>query len=180
VESNLRLHEFEANDLSPEHDFDLNKVKLAKFSSDIVETLNLDLNVKKNFGVRKLVHFDETISYNEVESNKFFNLLLKKGGYLNEENNYLVINEKELSENSKATSLRNTRVILLWRGLDLEEVNVKRILSLGLAFLLEGITKAELYFEIRNLIPKGTYEVSVKHKLKTYVLISVEAPVFSP
>jgi hypothetical protein len=164
----------------PGRNFNLDEVRLAKFSSELIDTLTLSLRVERLLGINSLVYFDETVSYDKNEKTRFKNLVLKRSGYLENEDNYIAISEDLMSANSKATTLRNSRVTLLWRGFDLNDVNVKRIISLGLTFLLEGITKAELIFEIKKLIPKGIFEVSVKNRLNTYVLISVEAPVFSP
>jgi hypothetical protein len=167
--------------LTPGLNFKLNDVKLAKFTVDYLDTLDLSLKMVNFLGIESIVEFDETISYNDLEKAKFKNFVMKKGGYLNEESNYIRIHDKRiLSESMKASSLRNSRVILFWRGLDLDDVSVKKILSLGLAYLLENLSKAELIFEVRKLVPKGIYEISIDHKYKTYVIIGVESPIFSP
>lgn len=84
-----------------------------------------------------------------------------------------------LAKNTKVTTLVNTRVILFWRNVRLEDTVKKRIISLGLLYLMRKISKAELLFYIREILPSGSLEVTIRYKVNTYVLIGVESPLFS-
>jgi hypothetical protein len=164
----------------PEQRINLDDVKLVKFSSDLVTNLDLNLKIGHILGISSLVKFDETISYSEKQGTRFKHFVVKKHGYLINEDNYIKVNEKYMSSNSKATTLRNLRVVLFWRGFDLDDISCKRIITLGLVYLLENMSKTELQVAIRKVIPAGIFEVSVERKLKTWVLIGVEVPIFRP
>jgi hypothetical protein len=141
--------------------------------------LGLDLKLHTNGLFKKVHEFDMTLFSDNRSMEKFHKLVFNNNGVLEEESNYFWIYDEKLSyDGSKACTLRNTRVILYWRGLELDEHNVKRILTLGLDFLIFGFTKEELIFKIRTMIPTGTYDVAVKYNRKSYCLITIEQPLF--
>lgn len=163
----------------PRFNFDTERMEVVKFSSDLL--LNLDLKIfYKIFGTyKKIENFEDSITYDKELGNKFRSLVLRKKGFLEEESNYLKVSENFIREESNVTTLRNSRVILFWRGLYLKDIDIKRILTLGLSYLIGVISKAELINEISFIIPKGAYEVSFNHKENCFMIIGIEAPIFN-
>lgn len=162
----------------PEFNLKFEDRDVVEFSSQLL--LNLDLTVNIDGLLRdRSVKFDQKISYATKEANRFKNLIYNKNGYLNEESNFFELDKKDLIENSNSVILRNSRIVLFWRGLNLSNIDVKKIISLGLTFMLDLISEAELYYKIRSIIPKGIYEISVKHERNSYVIIGIEEPIFS-
>jgi hypothetical protein len=161
----------------PRLNLNIKDKQMVRFSSDLVYGLNLDLHHKSIFG-NNVIKFKDDITYNRDQGLKFKEYVTKRKSYLEEESNYFNIEDVKLTKSCKATSLINTRVILFYRNVNLVEIDVKRILTLGLAYLTNIITRAELFFEINNIIPKGRYEVTINAKEKSYVLIGIEPPVF--
>jgi hypothetical protein len=119
-----------------------------------------------------------TLFRSEKEKLLFHNIITKKEGVLEEESNYFWVDDNLLSDNGKACTLRNTRVILYWRGINLEDFVVKRILTLGFDFLIMGFTKDELLAKVLQTLPPGTFEIKIKFDRKVYVLITIEEPIF--
>lgn len=165
--------------LSPGFQLNGEKLKIVKFTSDLL--INLDLMVKFDFlkVVPSFYNFDETLSYDQSKREVFRKIVLNKGGYLLEDSNFFEVDQSRLSPETKLTTIRNSRVSLFWRGVELTEVNVKRILTLGLAFLLGIISQAELVLEIKQEIKNDNYLISIKIEKNTYVRIGIETPVFS-
>lgn len=167
------------NEILPGFNINVETIDVVKFSSELLQNLNLLLNYRtKVYIVRNTYKFDETLSYNENQKKKFKRLVTEQDGYLENESNYFTVKKEFLSRNTKTVTLRNSRVILFWRKLELKDNEVKRILSLGLSFLIGSITLAELYFYVRRIVPKGIYEVSIRYKKNSYVLIGIEKPIF--
>lgn len=107
-------------------------------------------------------------------------ILLKDKGYLNDEENYISVDSKFLSEYTQSITLRNSRVILYWRNLDLKYNDAQRIISLGLGYLIGAISKPELLYEIKETIINESFDVSISinHKKNAFVLIGLEGPIF--
>lgn len=163
----------------PRYNLDTDKMKVVKFSSDLLRSLQLILNYKILGGLTRKNHeFDITLSFDLDLKEKFKHLVTKQDGYLNEGDNYIDVDKRLLTENTKVTILNNSRVILFWRGVKLNEYTIRRILTLGLSYLIGALTRAELYYYIRQVIPKGTYQVTVRHRENAFVLIGVEEPIF--
>lgn len=143
--------------------------------------MNLDLTLRYSDYIifDKERKFDESITYIEEESNEFRKLLLYNDAYLSNDDNYVKVGDKYLPRFTEAMTLRNTKVILYWRGIILTEIKCKKILSLGLAFLLDFISEAQLLFDIKLIIPNGLYEIKIRKESKTYVFIGIEEPVFN-
>jgi hypothetical protein len=162
----------------PRFELNVDNKKVVKFSTDLVYGLDLELSYKKLIG-RTTITFDENVTYDKDESSKFRNLITIKDGYLSKDENFFEVDSSKLSENTKVTTLVNTRVILFWRNVRLEDAVKKRIISLGLLYLMRKISKAELLFYIREILPSGSLEVTIRYKVNTYVLIGVESPLFN-
>lgn len=140
---------------------DVNKMEVVKFSADLLQTLTLNVNYMTLTG-RTVRNFDETLAYVSSEKDKFYNLVTKRKGYLQEDSNYYQIDKSILSEDREAIILANSRVILFWRGLTLNEWQIKRIITLGLLHLIGQLTVGQLYIQVKDIIPKGIFEVSIK------------------
>jgi hypothetical protein len=162
----------------PRFELNVDNKKVVKFSTDLVYGLDLELSYKKLIG-RTTITFDENVTYDKDESSKFRNLITIKDGYLSKDENFFEVDSSKLSKNTKVTTLVNTRVILFWRNVRLEDTVKKRIISLGLLYLMRKISKAELLFYIREILPSGSLEVTIRYKVNTYVLIGVESPLFN-
>lgn len=162
----------------PRFNLDLSRMDVVKFSSELLQNLNLLLSYKRLGFYRKKL-FDETLTYNKLFGDSFKELVLDKHGYLEEEENYFELSKEYVSKDTNTILLRNSRVILYWRSFELDQIMIKRILTLGLLFLIGSINKAELYFYIRRIIPDGTYEISIRNKENSFVLIGIEKPLFS-
>jgi hypothetical protein len=149
--------------------------EMVKFVKDLVFGLDLTVKSAGRVGFNdRTRQFAESITYDVKEGNAFRNEIYENKGYLYDEGNYFWVDDKFTTPNTKVVTLRNSRVILFWRGFDFGELNIKRIISLGFCFLIRTITEAELYNEISKIIPKGDLSVSVKHKRDAYVLIGIE------
>lgn len=157
---------------------DVKTKQVVKFSSELVQNLKLLVSYKQYFQTRERL-FDETLTYIQDEGSLFRDLVLKKKGYLSDTSDYYEVDSSLLSTNTKTTTLRNTRVILFWRSLELKKYTIKRILTLGLLFLIGKISMAELIFYVKLELPEGSYEVKILQKDKTYVVIGIEKPIFS-
>lgn len=155
-----------------------NKLKIVKFKSDLL--LNLDLNVKfrNMFNQLRVIKFDEALSFNTNTREELKRIVTKQEGYLSEESNFFSVDKDLTSDETEVITLRNSRVILYWRDIDLTEFEVKRILTLGFCCLLDIISQAELVFFIREIIQKESFEIRVKQKKNNFVLIGIEAPIF--
>lgn len=161
----------------PRLQLNIDKIQLVNFSSDLVYGLNLTIKQRSIIG-SKLVIFNSDVTYNEDEGLKFRRSIVEKKGYLESDENYFNLKEDLVTKGTKVVTLINTRVILFWRDVDLSELTVKRILSLGLLFLIKKMSYAELFFEINRLLPNGRYNVSIKSVDNSYVLIGIELPIF--
>jgi len=152
----------------------VNAKRIVEKIDELVLGLDLKLHTKGAF--KKVHSFDTRLFHDEKIKKKFHNLIFNREGMLNEEGNYFWVDSEHLSDQGKACTLRNTRVILYWRDLELSDYIVKRILTLGLDFLIMEYTKEELIAKILDCLPNGVFEVNVKREMKTFVLISIEKP----
>lgn len=156
-------------------DLDLEGKKMAEFVDELV--LGLDLTIQSSGKMRfltKTCRFAQNIAYDTKSGNAFRNEIISNKGYLYNEKNYFFVDDKYTTNGSNVVTLINSRVILFWRGVDLDETAVKRILTLGLSYLIKTLTYAELYFNISEIIPNGDFDVSIRSKDNTFVLIGVE------
>jgi hypothetical protein len=154
---------------------DLEGKKMAEFVDELV--LGLDLTIQSSGKVRfltKTSKFAHNIAYDTKSGNAFRNEIISNKGYLYSDKNYFFVDDKYTTDGSKVVTLINSRVILFWRGVDLEKTAIKRILTLGLSYLIKKLTYAELYFNISEIIPNGDFDVSIRSKDNTFVLIGVE------
>lgn len=178
VKSNLIDDDLEFVKVSlPRLKLDIDKIGLVKFTSDLVYGLKLYVQIKNIIRTR-IVAFDKDVTYNENEGLNFRKSIVENRGFIYPDENYFNLKENLVSKGTKVTTLINTRVILFWREIELSENTVKRILSLGLLFLIKKISYAELFFEINNLLPNGRFNVSIKSVDNSYVLIGIELPIF--
>lgn len=166
------------NIIEPRFNLDVASMNVVKLKSDLLKNLHLEIRGSHLFGTKEKT-FSEELLYDASLKNEFRDYIIKHGGYLIQESNYFEISTELLSELSKATMLVNSRVLLFWRGVTIDDLTVRKILTAGLGFLIGSISYAELVFQIKKLIPKGTFEVSVKYQKDAFVLIGVEQPVFS-
>lgn len=170
----LESFEFSAQALS----LDLERLRAVTMTNELLIGLKLDFKSKTYF-MDSLTTFDEALCYSSNDRQEIKRIVTTKGGYLNDESNYFCVDKQNLSTGTEVVILKNSRVLLFWRDLSLPENVVKRILSMGLLFLLRIISKAELLFNIRQILPRGDYEISINEKDKTYVLIGIEKPLFN-
>lgn len=166
------------NLLEPRFNLDVEKSKVAKIKVDLLSDLDLVIRTGLFFNQKDEIVSGELL-FDGSHRDKFRKKIIKQGGFLLNDNNYKKIGYELLTEMTKATMLSNQRVVLFWRGLILDDVRVKKILTAGLAFLIGSITDAELPILIRDIIPTGTFEISIKHKKDAYVIIGVEEEPFS-
>jgi hypothetical protein len=162
----------------PRLNLNINSMNTLIMIKDLIK--DVDLTMKVNSGLfGSIVNYSEEIIYNDELAAGFTKHVLNKKGYLIEESNYFDVDKKNLSYGTNVFVLINTRVLLFWRDVNLDETMKKRIITLGFALLINKISLAELYFFIKEALPPITCEVSVSYKKNTYVLIGVEGPVFS-
>lgn len=157
--------------------FDLDSMKVAEYTSDLLDLIDLTIR-KSGMLDYKLIVFDKRLAYDEKERKKFYDIITKKDGYLDNNKNYFELPKEILQVGSNAMCIRNSRVLLRWRNIQLTDVQKRRILSLGFAYLLGIISQADLIFWIRETIPLNIHEVNVRYKTNTFVLISIEEPIF--
>lgn len=161
----------------PRLQLNIDKIGLVKFSADLVYGLKLNVQFKTLLGTRSLT-FESDVTYNEEEGQKFRRSIIERKGFIYPEENYFNLKDELVTKGTKVTTLINTRVILFYRSVILSEDTVKRVLSLGLLFLIKKISYAELFFEINKLLPNGIFNVSIKYVDNSYVLIGIELPIF--
>jgi hypothetical protein len=153
-------------------------MKVIRMPTDFLVSLDLTISCSNLFGERKF-EFDETVSYVQEEKDKFKELVFDRDGYLTEDHNYFKVPGEDLSFDRNAITLKNQRVIVFWRNINLTERVTKQIVTLGFAYLLNIVNDAELVFRIRQMLPLGVHGVSVKSIPNTYVIIGIEPPIFS-
>lgn len=162
----------------PRLNLNINTMNTLTMVTDLLK--GIDLKMKVNSGLfSSIINYGNEIVYNDENAAGFTKHVLKRKGYLIEESNYFNVNTDKLSYETNVLALVNTRVILFWKDIRLNDIVKKRIITLGLAFLINKISLAELYFFIREALPPLSCEVSVSYKKNTYVLIGVEGPIFS-
>lgn len=163
---------------SPRFNLKIEDMDVVLFSGQLIENIVLQVSYSDLMGFQRTKTFDETLAYDEIERNKFRKLVIKRDAYLEVDSNYFEISKEFLSKGTQSTMLTNSRVVVFWRGLTLTDFQVKRLLTLGLLYLVQGLTKAELIFHIRETIPKGKYEVFIQERKNSFVIIGVEEPIF--
>lgn len=166
--------------VNPRFNLHVDKTNVVKFTSELL--IGLDLTVCSNSIIgtsNKKTEFGENLSYNQSAKDLFKRLVLNKKGYLENESNYFYVDDKYVSENHKVVTLKNTRVLLYWSGIELNSLEIKRILTVGLNFLIGNMSYAELYYFVSTIIPKGTFEVEINYKANAFVLIIIEERIFS-
>lgn len=160
----------------PRFNLDFDNMKTVTNSKFLIDKLNLMLEYNSLFGKKEYL-FDEKLLYDK-DFFRWRKLIFDKDAYLKDDSNYYKLDESMLrEENSSATILRNSRVLLYWKGLELDKTVVKRILTLGLSYIIGHISKAELLFKIRNNLPMGMYEVTVKGDRYKFIIITIYNPV---
>lgn len=166
------------NIIEPRFNLNVANMQVTKIKSELLK--NLDLSLRGNFlFVVKDRSFSEELLYDSSLEKDFREYIIKHGGYLIQEKNYFEISPDLLSELTRATMLINSRVLLFWRGITIDDLTVKKILTAGLGFLIGSISYPELLLLIKKEIPNETFEVSVKYQTNAYVMIGIEEPVFS-
>lgn len=181
VQDVLKNYYSNLKSISPESYPDFNNVKVVRFKSDLL--LNLDLSFKRNFNIfqnRQIVVFDQSLGYNSIDKENLNKILLKEKGCLLEESNFEIINPILLDYLTEGLSLRNQRVVFIWRDIYVSYDTAKRVLSLGLGCLIGAISKAELIFEIRQVIQNDTFDIAIEiqHNVDTQIRIGVYGSVF--
>lgn len=177
----LRLsNAVKSSNLYPRFELDVDKLKIVKYSNEFLLNLNLSLTYKNVLMITSFKEFDETLSYSYEAKEKAKQLILNRGAYFHDDSNYFdVVDKENVSEGTNISLIRNSRVTLFWRNVELSDNQKKRILSLGLSYMIGVISYAELYYCIQRALPKGSYNISVRTVPKTFVLIGVEKEVFS-
>jgi hypothetical protein len=155
------------------------KLDLIPEADLLLSNLDLTIDFKRNIVSRGTIKFEKEFVYDAESVYKFKRAVLGKDGFLQDESNYFLMQDNILSMGTKCVMLRNSRVILFERNVNLEYQIVQRILSAGILLLTDKITRSELASFIKSKLPSGQFEVSIKYKSRTYVLIGIEGPVFS-
>jgi hypothetical protein len=172
VKENEFATAIDLNEINPLQDYD--NMKVIKFVSDFLQSLDLELKYKRLFR-EQTISFDETLGYDKVVIDKFKKLVLEKDAYFTSNVNFLPIDSVY-----SAVSLRNARVTLCWRDIYLNDSDIKRILTLGIAYLSNFITKAEMLFHIRRITSQlGLFELGISERKSTYLVIRIRSPVFT-
>lgn len=148
--------------------------------SDLVK--NLDLKVEFLIPLNTIFdeNFENDITYNFIEKERFRKYIMNYRGRLKQAKNYVKLNDEFSAKYYETVILSNSRVLLQWKGVNLSSVCQERILSLGLLYLIDAITKAELVYNISLELPKNVQlEILTRKEQNRYVLISISDPVFS-
>jgi hypothetical protein len=158
--------------------FNLNFLKLEEIpeSDLLLSNLDLVLSYRGIANIRSTVKFDKDFVYNGDKVRRFKRLIFKRDGYLNDEINYFELRDDNFSEYTKCIMLRNSRVILFGRNVEIEHSVRQRILSAGVLLLIGELSRDELASYIKSKLPNGQFEVSIKYEHNTYVLIGIESP----
>lgn len=163
----------------PGIELNMEKLDVVKFTSDLLLNINLDLTFKNVLQITEVKKFDQTLSYDQDSKNLAKKLIVSRGAFFDYDQNYFDVPNKYITKNTKVRTLRNSRVVLFWRNVELSEYQKKRILTLGLSHLLNVISYAELYYCIQKALPRGQYLITIRPVPNSYVLIGVEREVFS-
>lgn len=166
--------------LDSELRFDLENIQVARFLVDLIANLDLTVSFSGLFGQESIVKFDETLVSSLEQKKRLRNLVINKGGYLENEKNYFVLDKQYLTKYTSLVMTRNFRVFVFWRRVEIEYVSIQRIITLGFSFLIGAITRAELVFYVKENLPKGIFEVSVVYEKRKFVRIGVEPPILPP
>jgi hypothetical protein len=153
-------------------------IKQTIFIFDLIFGLNMNLRFDRSFFPSDFIDFDYSVIYSEDVKDRFIDLIKNRKAYLHEDSNYFEVDESKISEGTLVRTLINSRVVLFWRDVSLSEVTIKRIMTLGLAFLIKGLSVSELVFYVKEVLPYGEFSVSVVHHESNYVVIGVENPLF--
>jgi hypothetical protein len=162
----------------PKFSLKLDRMEVVKFSSDLLYDINLEIKVPKLFGDKSL-EFDPSVTYDPNKGKRFRNTIIEKRGYLDEESNFFNMDRELAGKDANVILLKNSRVILYYRDVDLSTRVKKRILTLGMLFLVNQMSRAELLVYIRRELGSGVYEISINNKPNCWVLIGIEAPIFT-
>lgn len=174
-ENAIKLDQLSFPDLS----FELEKLSVAKFIDDVFRNIDLTLTYRNIIGLWDSKVFDTSISHNSEEKEEFIKMIMEKKGFMSNDNNYIFIDPSQLSASRTGVSSRNARVVLIWSGVRLDRDKQRRIISLGFLYLSKYITKADLLFQINNILPFGDFVVNLKYEASKYVVIAIETPLFS-
>lgn len=179
IEGNIEMVMSHVHIDAPGFNLDIDKMDVVKYSEQLLGNLDLMITYRNMLGMFTEKVFDEAIASNPRLKKSFRRKILHGDGYLTDQSNYFDVDSKFLDEYSKMSTFRNSRVLLIWRGVDLKSSQIKRILTLGLGFLIEAISKAELIFAVKQILPLGDFNVKVMYVRKSYVFIGIEGQVFS-
>lgn len=166
--------------LKPGYDFDFTNYKVAKFSSDLL--MNLDLTLTKYgtlFGKGKKVVVDDSITYNIDEKQRFRNMILKENYYFSSSSNIRYIPRDILDEYTQAICLRNSRVTLSWRNVDILMIDQLKIVTFSIALLVGSINEAEFLILIKDAVPYYQYKIRVSNHLRKFVHVHIENDLFT-
>lgn len=153
---------------------EISDLKMILFFQDLLSNFDLKLIVPKFIGSDKIVDFDSSLlGYDKDEVKKFKKLVLKRLARL-PSSNFIKIDS---SASEPIYGTYNLRAILYFREINFSKDQIDYILTLGISILCNFITKSEALVSIYNMI-SGTFEVSIRVKSRTYVIISIEPPLF--
>lgn len=163
----------------PRFILDVTQSKVIQYTSELLTNLDLMVNYYDYFKYnRKEISFEESLVRSKVQQLRLRQLLLKQDGYFSSESNYFFVTKGVIPERYSLVVFRNARVSLTWRGLHLTDMEIKKIISYGFAYLIGAIDKSEFVFHIRETIPSGKYEINIVSEVKRFVAISIEEPIF--
>lgn len=172
------IREITHDDNIPRFSLDVGKLGLVPNIENIFANLNLNLSYRNILGRRSTLDFPKDFLYNKKLLKKFKTALLYRDGYLEEDSNYFDVDESHFRVGTQCSMLRNSRVILYWRNVNISGTAIRRSLSAGLLLLAGKLERSQLASAIRSELPNGQFEVSINYVPNSYVLIGIEAPVF--
>lgn len=155
--------------------FDFKNMRVIKFNSDLLNNFDLHLIIPRPIMGDKVVKLDSTLlSYDVEETQKFKKLILAKRARL-PSSNFRLIDDLDAEP---VYGTRNARAVLYFRDIEFSQDDIDYILTLGISILCGFITLAEAIQSIQGLI-QNTCEVSIKVQPRTFVIITIEPPLFN-
>lgn len=164
--------------LYPGQFLDFKNKKISKIPYELVLNLNLSLNYKVLFTFQNK-YFNQQVVYDSDLAFEFRDIVINKKGYLYDERNFIKVPEGSLSKDTNCIFLVNSRVVLFWKNIYLNDLKVKRILTLGLCYLSNIFNKTQLIYSISEEIPVNKYDIKIRDVTNSYLIIGIEPPIFS-
>lgn len=167
-------------EIFPEFLSDPENLGVIRSNYDLLTNLVLRVKYTRLMIWDKIYSFDENLANDKDTRLKFRDLILNKRGYFEHDSNYFELRKAKKPKGTSIQCIKNLRVTLFWSNIILDEIQIKRILTLGLAFLMEEISEAELIFHVNEIIKvRGKYDIFLNSKEKVFVRIGIRLPLFT-